>query len=56
MAPEAWGDGTLVVTRLVEAFFKEFVGKHACLGKAVDAASNFEVYPAVLGVGKEVAF
>ena len=29
VAPEAWGCGTLVVTRLVEAFFKEFVGKHA---------------------------
>ena len=29
VAPEAWGGGTLVVTRLVEAFFKEFVGKHA---------------------------
>ena len=29
VAPEAWGGRTLVVTRLVEAFFKEFVGKHA---------------------------
>ena len=29
VAPEAWGGGTLVVTRLVGAFFKEFVGKHA---------------------------
>ena len=26
------------------------------MGKAVDAASNFEVYPAVAGVGKEVVF
>ena len=29
VAPEAWGGGTLVVTRLVEAFFKEFVVNHA---------------------------
>ena len=29
VAPEAWGGWTLVVTRLVESFFEEFVGKHA---------------------------
>ena len=26
------------------------------MGKTIDAISNFEVYPAVTGVGKEVVF
>ena len=26
------------------------------MGKAVDAASNLKIYPAVAGVGKEVVF
>ena len=29
VAPEAWGGWTLVVTCIVQALFKEFVGKHA---------------------------
>ena len=44
----------LIVTCLDEALLKEFVQKHAGLWKAVDAAPNFKVYPAVTGVGKEV--
>ena len=46
----------MIVTCLVEALLKEFVRNHAGLGKAVDAASNFKLYPDVAGVGVEVVF
>ena len=46
----------MVVYGLVEAYFKEFIREHAGLGKAVDAAPNLEVDPAVAGVFEEVVF
>ena len=46
----------MVVTCLVEALLKEIVRKHAGLWKAIVAAPNFKLYPAVACVGKEVVF
>ena len=40
----------MVVSRLVEACFEELVQEHAVLGKAINAAPNFEVDPAVAGL------
>ena len=50
------GGGTLVVASLVEACFEELVREHSGLGKAVNAAPNFEVDPAVAGMFEEVVF
>ena len=44
----------MIVTCLAEEFLKERVQRHAGLWKAVDAAPNFKVYPAVTCIGKEV--
>ena len=46
----------MVVAGLVEAFFEELIREHAGLGKAVNAAPNFEVDPAIAGVFEEVVF
>ena len=46
----------MVVSRLVEACFEELVREHAVLGKAINAAPNFEVDPAVAGLLEEVVF
>ena len=46
----------MVVSGLVEAFFEGLVREHAGMGKAVNAAPNFEVDPAVAGVLEEIIF
>ena len=46
----------MVVAVLVEACFEELVREHSGLGKAVNAAPNFEVDPSVAGVFEEVLF
>ena len=40
----------------VEAFFEEVVGEYARLREAVDAAVDFEVYPAIVDYGGKVVF
>ena len=46
----------MVVASLVETCFEEFFHEHSGLGKAVNAALNIKVDPAVAGVFKEVVF
>ena len=46
----------MLVAGLVEACFKELVREHAELGKAINAAPNFELDPAVAAVFEEVVF
>ena len=46
----------MLVSVLVEACFEEFFREHARLGKAVNAAPDIKVDPAVAGVFEEVVF
>ena len=46
----------MVVSAFAEAFFEEIVGEYAGLGEAVDATTDLEVHPAVVGYGGEVVF
>ena len=48
--------GALVVASLVETCFEEFFREHSGLGKAINAALNIKVDPAVVGMFKEVVF
>ena len=53
--PEAGGSGALVVSGSVEALFEYFVGENYWLWKAINSAVDFEIYPSIAGVVKDVA-
>jgi len=56
VVPQAWRGIKLVAACIVEAFFKEFIGKDARLQKAVDAFDDLEVYPAFSCMVGQVVF
>ena len=54
--PEARSGGALAVARNVEVYLEELVAKNSGLQKSIDAATNFELDPAIADTVGEVIF
>ena len=56
VTPETWSGGGMIVTSGVQTLFEETVSEDSGLGQAVNAATNFEINPAVVCEGEKIIF
>ena len=56
VSPETWSGGGMIVASGVQTLFEETVSEDSGLGQAINAATNFEINPAVVSEGEQIIF